>query len=198
MTRRNNKPLRQMRPRDPQVRARFAEACTQPELLEELAADPERTVRGAVAANPHTPEEVLSRLAGDGDVSVREGVGANPAATLEILERLAADDHLVVRQRIAGREDTPPHLLDRLASDPDYYIRQTVISNPRARPGTKVVAHLCDVLQRQQHLPANSWDLERLRREVSLLTPEQLMDAEHLARGWRGNLDEFFAVTRDG
>ena len=74
------------------VRATLAQYATAPSRLERLASDPAHPVRHHVAANPYTLATVLGQLAADPDHGVRRSVATNSRTPKRILTRLAAEE----------------------------------------------------------------------------------------------------------
>ena len=133
---------------NPAERRRVAEHDgVRPELLYFLAADPDPTVRAAVAANQATPVQADLLLARDRDDAVREdlarkisrlapGLSAQEhdrlrRATYEVLEILVLDQIVKVRQIIAETlkdvADAPPEIIQRLARDYEIAVAGPVL-----------------------------------------------------------------------
>lgn len=100
---------RQVIQKYPEMRKWVAHNKTVPhEILAELAADEDVSVRYAVAIKRKLDESILEQLANDADESVRLGVALNPKTPRSILERLANDRweriSEVARQRIDSED----------------------------------------------------------------------------------------------
>ena len=122
-----------------------------PDMLMELATDPEATVRAAVAMNTRTPIEADRLLALDGDEQVRSVLAGKLAGklastlpdlraadrarrqkpTLDILAKLAADDAVVVRtalsEAVKDMPEAPHTLIIQLAQDEAVPVNTPVI-----------------------------------------------------------------------
>ena len=99
-------------------------------LLELLAKDADRRVRGGVAANPNCLVPLLKVLAKDKKRHVRQGVAQNENSSAELLEELAKDDVRDVRYTVARHPNCPVPVLALLAKDNDEVFRGAVASNP--------------------------------------------------------------------
>ena len=99
-------------------------------LLELLAKDTDRRVRGGVAANPYCVVPLLKVLAKDKNRHVRQGVAQNENSSAELLEELAKDDVRDVRYTVARHPNCPVPVLALLAKDNDEVFRGAVASNP--------------------------------------------------------------------
>jgi hypothetical protein len=75
----------------PVLKALALQESTPPDVLVELATAGERTLRWAVASNPHTPPATLAALAKDESDLVRAALTWNPAFPDEHLPQLARD-----------------------------------------------------------------------------------------------------------
>jgi hypothetical protein len=73
------------------------------EEARDLAADPDRNVRQAVAVRTDVAPEILYFLAGDADVGVRTAVAANPTTPVKADLRLADDPEDSVRGALAAK-----------------------------------------------------------------------------------------------
>lgn len=145
-------------PEDETERMEIAEATDNAVLLEELAKDQDRDIRGAVAGNILAPASVLEALAKDRDGYVRYGLAQNPSAPASVLALLSKDkdvntqlkvsinlntgpDTLAqmsgskipeIRYNVANNRSTTPEVLMVLSKDRDEETRQAVANNPRA------------------------------------------------------------------
>ena len=112
-------------------------------VLQQLAKDPDETVRQVVLQNPNLPLKSLLELTQDKSVNVRLSLAYKaPRQTtpVQLLERLAQDESEIVRARVAEHPDTPVELLVRLANDPSREVKNKLIGNPNT-PVT-VLMHL--------------------------------------------------------
>ncbi len=73
------------------------DAQSPPDLLQQMAEDPNPAVRRAVARSIDLTSELLTQLAEDPHPGVRREVARHPSATLELLAQLAEDQHPGVR-----------------------------------------------------------------------------------------------------
>jgi hypothetical protein len=71
------------------VRAMAKAPGMPPELMRQLAADPDVEIRACVANNADTPPDVLDRLSREECLEVRRAVAYNPAVTIDQLRRFA-------------------------------------------------------------------------------------------------------------
>ena len=71
------------------VRAMAKAPGMPPELMRQLAADPDVEIRACVANNADTPPDVLDRLSREECLEVRRAVAYNPAVTIDQLGRFA-------------------------------------------------------------------------------------------------------------
>ncbi|MFI6899339.1 hypothetical protein ACIBM4_35075 [Streptomyces sp. NPDC050256] len=96
---------------DPAIRRDSVRAYAPPaDLLPGLLADP-ATRAATVAYTVPTPE-----LAADPDSTVREAVAAHPELPPGLRDLLAGDEDIFVRNAIAARADTPPALREQLVA----------------------------------------------------------------------------------
>ena len=105
------------------VRAEFASATRDPEMLDILAYDSSAYVRNRVARNKNTPADVLALLAQDIFVGVREAIPSNPNVTPDILTMMSEDSDPHVRSRVSWSPKTPMSVLEKLAEDEDGAVR---------------------------------------------------------------------------
>ena len=89
-----------------------------PEVLRELAIDPELVVREGVAENRNMPEDLFPILSGDSDSFVREAIARSPRAQGQVLRKLADDPDLLVRVYVYKNPATPSDVRERLRKDP--------------------------------------------------------------------------------
>lgn len=108
----------------------IAKDSDDPKVLEELASDKDKYVRGFVASNPNTPAAVLMKLAGDKDVLWELARNAN--TPVELLEKLAYSNSVDVRLGVASNRSTPEDILTMLSGDKNKYVRNYVAWNPSA------------------------------------------------------------------
>lgn len=101
-----------------------------PELLEQLASDPQRYVRTEVANNPRTSPGVLERLAGDSEDWVRLAVAKSGATPSAALAGLASDPIPWVRRLVAEHPATPYAVLATLAMDSNLAVSTAALDNP--------------------------------------------------------------------
>jgi hypothetical protein len=93
----------------PEMRQWAAHNKTVPiEILDLLAGDPDRAVRGMVAVKRKLTPEILQRLAGDPDEAVRMSVARHRRTPRHVLLQLREDPWPEVRRVVAGRLDTAP------------------------------------------------------------------------------------------
>ena len=109
-------------------RMTIARVSDDPEILRELAADPDDDVRIEVADNENTPEDVLRLLAEDSYADF--AVARNPKTPIDLLEELSESGDTSVRYSVAENPSTPPYLLYQLSKyDPSGEVRQTAWDN---------------------------------------------------------------------
>ena len=103
-----------------------------PNMLAELATDPDYLVREYIASNLNTPIAALKQLANEdeNDNIVRACVAKNPNTPISTLEQLANDRDALVRQYLAQNKNLPVYVLEQLASDRDVDVRNLVAINP--------------------------------------------------------------------
>lgn len=99
-----------------------------PEVLAELANDPDSIVRWGVANHPLTPLDELVELANDPDKDVRRVLASNRSAPSDVLTKLASDPDKDVRLEVAKNPVAPPEALTKLVIDPDVYVQQVAES----------------------------------------------------------------------
>ena len=99
---------------------------TSPEILDEIADDPDETVRCAVAANRSTTPETFIRLAADSVDQVRltAAAASHPDSAVESRDRSYPES--------ARRETFYAEAFERLADDKHARVRAAVVSNPAA------------------------------------------------------------------
>lgn len=121
---------------DRDVRTVVAQYGAPPDVLAQLALDPDAFVRVAAAANSDCPSEALATLANDhseieyddgGGFSIREAVSSNPSTPCAVLEVLAQDELCEVL--IAGNPSTPVATLEILSESPNVETRANVARN---------------------------------------------------------------------
>jgi hypothetical protein len=83
----------------------------------------------ALAKHPNSPVQLLAELAATDDDTVREAVAAHSRTAPEVLERLAADAEWSVREAVAKRTDLAPETLKRLGKDEEYSVREAARAN---------------------------------------------------------------------
>ena len=99
-----------------------------PDILRELASDPDDDVRISVADNEHTPIDVLRLLAEDDMADF--AVARNPKTPIDLLEELSENGDTAVRYSVAENLNTPPYLLYQLSRyDPSGEVRQAAWDN---------------------------------------------------------------------
>ncbi|MCS7102252.1 MAG: hypothetical protein NZ992_00025 [Candidatus Korarchaeum sp.] len=124
------------RARHPEVSVRITVAqdprCP-PELLAELAYDPDSRVVSEVALNPNTPESTLVMLAKYPLDVVRGNVAENPNCPHAAYKILAKDPEKWVREKVARRA---PYIdvLCEIARNDDWWVRKNILSNLNAPP----------------------------------------------------------------
>ena len=117
-------------------RAEAANPATPPDRLRELAEDPERKVRVAVAKNFNTPLQTLKlmtcwrRIPHVNNDKERRLAAKHPKNQPAMLQKMAHDPDVTVRRYVAECGNTPPTALQYLADDPDDEVRQHVACNP--------------------------------------------------------------------
>ena len=99
-------------------------------LLDELANDPHRDVRAAIAQNPAASPHLLAQLADLDDPDLRLHLARHPHLDGVTLEDLARDPDANLRARVAEHPKATPDLLARLALDGAYAVRQHVAAHP--------------------------------------------------------------------
>jgi hypothetical protein len=103
-------------------------------LLDNLANDPNKYVRQAVAGNKSTSVDLLKILANDKDPVVRRSVLVSKRITPDIIRQLADQPYdLYITQLIASNNNCPPDILDKFSSSLyNWGIRERVAANPNA------------------------------------------------------------------
>lgn len=113
------------------------------QVLEQLAKEPDETVRQVVLQNSNLPLKSLLELTQDKSVNVRLSLAyksSRQTIPVQVLERLTQDESELVRARVAEHPDTPVELLVRLANDPSREVKNKLTGNPNT-PVT-VLMHL--------------------------------------------------------
>jgi hypothetical protein len=80
-------------------------------------------IRMRVAENPVISPELLWNLAHDPNHDVRVAVGCNPSCNAAVLNLLVCDSDVVVRHGLAQNVDTPRGLLEKLTEDDNGWVR---------------------------------------------------------------------------
>ena len=115
--------------------------ATPPALLESLAGDSNRHVRGAVGQAIWAPPALLDRLGQDPARQVRKDVASNPSTPVGRLRTLAQDSDYRVREAVAYNRRAPRALLLELARDNDAYVncsaQETLQHREDTFPGLK-------------------------------------------------------------
>jgi hypothetical protein len=101
-----------------------ATACLQ------LATDPDRDIRQAVAEKPHTPGPALKFLSEESSPAIREAVARNRETPPQVLASLAGDESGAIRAGVAANTSTPPSVLQEMAEDRSTSVRANVAWNP--------------------------------------------------------------------
>ena len=101
-----------------------------PQVLAELAEDPDEDVRSHVAENCNTPIHVLEQLASHEEYIVKISVAYNSLTPISTLEKLADDLDEDIRLTVAKNCNTPISTLKKLADDKSKYIRESVARHP--------------------------------------------------------------------
>lgn len=123
-----------------------------PQLLAQLAAHEDRSVREAIAGNPRTPGKALEGLCTEEDFQIlvasnpntpektltrlatleefRYAVADNPSTPSATLMKLAEDDDEEISRALARNPSTPSSVLVRLAGEQIGFVRQWVAGNP--------------------------------------------------------------------
>jgi len=122
------------------VRQAMAAYESDPELLEQLAADQNDRVQYHVALSRAALPPLLQRLGDNSSALVRSGVASNSAAPRALLERLALDELEEVRVGVARNRNIPLTLVTQLANDRSAGVRYSVAHNETAP--TNVLRHL--------------------------------------------------------
>lgn len=104
-------------------------------VLEQLAKDPDETVRQAVSENSNLPLNNLLELARDQSVNVRSSLAYKSfynktPTSVQLLEILAQDESEQIRARVAEHPDTPVEILTRLANDTSREVKSKLTANP--------------------------------------------------------------------
>ena len=101
-------------------------------------------VRYEAAGNAAAPAELMAQLAQDPAKQVREAVAYKADALPAVLAKLAEDQATAVRLVVARSTGTPPAALARLIRDPAERVRKETTHNPNSlledfsRAGTAV------------------------------------------------------------
>lgn len=115
---------------------------TPPSVLTYLARDPDGRVAQRVAENPRTPGFCLHFLGWHPDVEVRLAVAENTSTWNETLEGLTIDANPDVRFRIAENPNTPGKVLERLKNDANPYVSHRASETLRSPSETAQVLTL--------------------------------------------------------
>ncbi len=109
---------------DHRDRALAARCSPDPSLLEGLAGDRHREVRGAAALNPRTPAALLAERATDRVALVRMAAATNPCTPRDALLTLASDPDVRVRRSVAGNSSASAEAFRILVEDADAVVHQ--------------------------------------------------------------------------
>ncbi|WP_416957910.1 hypothetical protein ACNKF0_09780 [Nocardioides sp. T5] len=131
------------------LRVLAQDQATPEDVLLQLAAHRNSSIRGAVSANKVVTAETLRLLASDAEVGIRARAGGYAQLPLESLVTLATDAETTVRAAVAGNPSTPPEILTRLASDAEASVVMAVAKNPSATSG--VLQTIVDHHGEQRH-----------------------------------------------
>jgi hypothetical protein len=94
----------------------------------EMVANSHNTgIRMRAAAHPDCPPQLLEQLAADPNQWVAQQAVTQPSASSAVLERGAAHAHPLVRLAVTQHPVCPPSLGRRLIDDPDPEVRQAAI-----------------------------------------------------------------------
>ena len=74
------------------------------EIIQQLAKDPDETVRATVALNGQTPASVLNDMSTDSNEGIRMDIARHRNTPKSTREKLAHDESELVRMIIAGEE----------------------------------------------------------------------------------------------
>jgi hypothetical protein len=107
-----------------------SDLATPSHVLENMAKEPDSSVRWNLSRNPATPAKVLAELALDSDAEMRSGVAANSSTPVSILEALAHDSDASVRLSVVRNPSTPVTTLTKFVLDSDAWIRSEAAKNP--------------------------------------------------------------------
>jgi hypothetical protein len=91
--------------------------------------------RFKVAVDPSTSVEMLDQLAGDPEASIRASVARHRNTEGETLLRLAVDEVWQVRAIVAGRPEIETHALLTLARDPCDVVQLAARKTLKKRKG---------------------------------------------------------------
>lgn len=94
--------------------------------LRVLATHENPKIRERVAADYHTPPDLVEELAKDPDAGVRATLARNETVSCDILRDLARDDSETVRGFVAVNFFVPADVMNELAEDPSPVVRRLV------------------------------------------------------------------------
>jgi hypothetical protein len=107
-----------------------------PELLADIAKNPDWRVRSGLLDNPNTPLDVLEHLLGSQDAPELASVHrvSSPDVPPEVLDKMARHPNAEVRMAVARHPAITPELLGWLVTDGTKEVRRFVANNPRTNP----------------------------------------------------------------
>jgi len=179
-----------------------AREATSPGLLSQLANNPIRMVREAVAKNPNTPPNIIQTLSREysrevaGNPSTpaivierlfnagyKTEVLSNPAVqrlmqsareatSPELLSQLADNPIQIVREAVAGNLNTPPHVLETLSKDKDIHMQTAVAGNPNTPPYVLETLSKCSYMQ---YVVQSNPAVQRLTQSAREATSPELL-----------------------
>jgi hypothetical protein len=102
-------------------------------VLEQLAQDPDETVRSVLIDSQTIPLSLRLSMTRDASVNIRCGLARKHTyrdTPTEVLELLANDESEKVRALVAANSCTPTEVLLRLGNDPSLEVKSNLASNP--------------------------------------------------------------------